>query len=229
MQNAYDCAANLYEKGLDLDPTEFNCCAWTKKTGIQAIAEDQGLPEKLCGQVVETTDAKELMRGCCDGMPNVRFDCDAIYRPSGWAWEDMLEFARYEDKWLKYFTKAWHIATENGQKLNYLDKDTGKASEVLSDEELTECLDIADKTYCEAREGCIWTKIAFYNTITHSGKKGCVNKHFVQSVQRHKLPRGKSFGKRNMEIWNTQYRRWVQLKNPTASSSLEDKPPTKVL
>jgi len=36
----------------------------------------------------------------------------------------MLDFIRDEKLWLKYYTKAWHIATENGTKnLNWLDKE----------------------------------------------------------------------------------------------------------
>lgn len=121
------------------------------------------------------------------------------------------------------------MATENGQELKYLDQITGPASEVPTDEEAIECLDVNDNIKCKFRKGCRWTAYSLRPQLMFQGFRGCVNKHFPQSAQRHKLPRGKSFGDREMEQWNTQYRRIVHLTNPTASSSKPDKPPSRVL
>lgn len=84
----------MYEKGIDLDPTEVECCAWTKKTALE-VMEILPLPEKLCGMKTENADGVELMESCCEGMDEM-LDCDHLYRPSGWAWEDYAEFARDE-------------------------------------------------------------------------------------------------------------------------------------
>lgn len=108
------------------------------------------LPPKLCGLESYNADGTEkgveLMEACCEGMEML--DCDHLYRPSGMAWEDIAEFARDEQLWLRTYTQAWHMATENGQDLKYLDQIAGPASEELSDEESIECQDIDDNIIC---------------------------------------------------------------------------------
>ena len=41
-------------------------------------------------------------------------DCDSSKWPKGPAFGAILSFAQNEDTWLKQFTKAWSIATQNG-------------------------------------------------------------------------------------------------------------------
>ena len=54
---------------------------------------------------------------CCQGLKeDKRNDCDFKYWPTGPGWEDILDFMRDEDLWLKHYLRAWHIATENGMK-----------------------------------------------------------------------------------------------------------------
>jgi len=50
----------------------------------------------------------------CGGYHNFHLDCDMKYNGSGPAWEDMLDFVRDEEIWLRKYMIAWHIATENG-------------------------------------------------------------------------------------------------------------------
>lgn len=95
----------MFEKGIDLDPTEVNCCGWTKKTALSVMGF-KPLPPKLCGLESYNADGTEkgveLMEACCEGMEML--DCDHLYRPSGMAWEDIAEFARDEQLWLRTYT-----------------------------------------------------------------------------------------------------------------------------
>lgn len=53
---------------------------------------------------------------CCPGVGkgNEFNDCDHKYYPTGHAFEDYVDFFRDEALWLRTFSKAWHVATENG-------------------------------------------------------------------------------------------------------------------
>ena len=68
-------------------------------------------------------------------------ECDHKYWPTGPAWEDILDFMRNEQLWLKHFLRAWHIATENGKNLNlkFLDTDLGPTRNDPTPEEEIDC------------------------------------------------------------------------------------------
>ena len=52
---------------------------------------------------------------CCGGLgKNKMNDCDHRYWPTGNAFTDYADFIRDEQLWLKTYTRAWHLATENG-------------------------------------------------------------------------------------------------------------------
>ena len=62
------------------------------------------------------------------------------YWPTGTAWEDVADFAKDENIWLKTFAKAWHMGTENGQDgLSYLDAVIGQERETLTSDEAFDC------------------------------------------------------------------------------------------
>lgn len=67
-------------------------------------------------------------------------DCDHKYFPTGPALYDILDFMRNEQLWLKTFLKAWHIATENGLNLSYLDAENGPKRDDPTPEEQVDCL-----------------------------------------------------------------------------------------
>jgi len=55
----------------------------------------------------------------------------------------MMDFMRDEKLWLKYFGRAWHMATENGLELNWLIKEEAeKVFQKEQDDESMICTDL---------------------------------------------------------------------------------------
>ena len=52
-------------EGLDLDPKEVNCCAWTKWVGMNGFGIK--LPKEICGMPSEETKGKDTGIECCNG------------------------------------------------------------------------------------------------------------------------------------------------------------------
>jgi len=68
------------------------------------------IPKK--GKGARFTEVKEA---CCKNQsPDSTGDCDSAAWPKGKAFKQVLDFASDEKLWLKHFTDAWKIATENG-------------------------------------------------------------------------------------------------------------------
>lgn len=104
---------NFGHEGLDLDPKEAEgCCAWTKWVYLTGF---QNLPESYCGHETKKGLNGGFKAECCGANKDKKFvDCDHIYNPIGVGHEDMMDFLKSEEMWLKYFARAWHMATENG-------------------------------------------------------------------------------------------------------------------
>ena len=131
MGNRYDCFINFFDTAVDLDPTETDCCAWTKLTPTDAFKIPRG---QYCGVDAKTFKGFPEKGECCE--EGMKIDCDHKYFSTGPAWEDYLDFSRDEVLWIKYFTKAWHMATENGMKnLKWLDPYAGPEYLIKSKEE----------------------------------------------------------------------------------------------
>lgn len=67
------------------------------------------------------------MRNICCGAEEADSygDCDAVQKPSGDFSNQVFEFAKSEESWLNWYTKAWTLATQNGhEELSYLDGTT---------------------------------------------------------------------------------------------------------
>lgn len=63
----------------------------------------------------------EDLQRCCKNTPSGKKSgetyskmCDTIYNPAGYAAWDVIDFARDEKIFYRWFRKAWQIATENG-------------------------------------------------------------------------------------------------------------------
>ena len=127
-----DCFLSFFGRGVDLDPTKHKCCAWTKHTVFgwsntpytEAQRDNIGFCGVKLSEVSGTFDERftrgeknEDFRGmnafCCAEAPELH-NCDFQYYGSGVAWEDYVDFFHNEQLWLKYFAKAWHMASENG-------------------------------------------------------------------------------------------------------------------
>lgn len=117
----HDCMISFSNQQLDLDPTETNCCAWTKWVYTTGYGN---LPPKTCGMKSSDVNGQGLDTKieCCGTGDNFEFpDCDHKYNPSGMGQEDAMDFMNDEQLWLKYYAKAWHMGTENGADLQSLD------------------------------------------------------------------------------------------------------------
>lgn len=73
---------------------------------------------------------------CCGALgEDKETECDFKYWPTGPAWEDTLDFMRDEQLWLTHYLRAWHIATENGMDLHYLNPEEGPKRDDKTPEE----------------------------------------------------------------------------------------------
>lgn len=108
---------SFFGTGVDLDPTETDCCAWTKWVPMSAMGfkmTGKNRKEAYCG--VDSNfdlnghDGKDF---CCEANLT-QPDCDHKYFSTGVAWEDYMDFSRDEQLWLRQFARAWHMASENG-------------------------------------------------------------------------------------------------------------------
>ena len=150
-ENQWECGVNLLQvTARDLYPQERNCCTWTKHSTLaaQGAVNWKENPVDFCGIVIskggETSDGVDPQdQTCCElinptgeHMPGI--DCDFKYFSGGVAWLDYIDFLGNEKLWLKYYTKAWHIATENGQdeeSMKYLVEDGEMTRNHQSEEE----------------------------------------------------------------------------------------------
>lgn len=119
-------------------------------------------------------------------------DCDHRYWPTGPAWEDIIDFMRDENLWLKHFLRAWHIATENGkdENLTFLDPDLGTHRNDPTPDEEIDCFgrDISTGQY-----KCTWTPfktdachiavLEEYQNMMYQYGVHCFNRHRLVSAQ----------------------------------------------
>lgn len=109
--------------GSHIEATAGNCCAWTNanpliKRGI--IKRDD---KEICGH--ETTTNRRgrvnnmrfghIRDSCCVGEAEDSYgDCDSAAWPKGRYFRNVLDYAASEKNWLRMFSRAWIVATENG-------------------------------------------------------------------------------------------------------------------
>ena len=69
----------------------------------------------FCGQSNNELGFEDGRKQCCmnEGSSSVG-DCDSAKWPKGPAFRAILTFAANEGHWLREYTRAWWIATENG-------------------------------------------------------------------------------------------------------------------
>ena len=74
---------------------------------------------------------------CCG---KIKKNCDFRYYGNGPAYEDMMDYIRDENIWLRKYHEAWNMATENGHvALLWLDPTEGPLRHELSDEAKVDC------------------------------------------------------------------------------------------
>ena len=125
-----DCFLSFFGRGVDLDPTKHKCCAWTKHMAFSwsgpYYTNAQRKKVDFCGaplsEVFNTFEDRftkgddsfeSISKHCCAADKEMN-NCDYQYYGTGVAWEDYVDFFHNEQLWLKYFAKAWHMASENG-------------------------------------------------------------------------------------------------------------------
>jgi len=81
-------------------------------------------------------------------------DCDSAAWPKGKAFPHILAFAADQEKWLKSYTQAWKIATENGH-ADLLNLNPDLRTPVI----LTDCGAIKNRRQCRKKKGeCAWRR-----------------------------------------------------------------------
>lgn len=60
--NMHDCQMTFGHEGLDLDPTEVNCCGWTKWVYMDGF---RAIPDEICGVPKEQRGGKDFKEECC--------------------------------------------------------------------------------------------------------------------------------------------------------------------
>jgi hypothetical protein len=79
---------------------------------------------------------------CCPALgSDYKTDCDHKYWNAGPSWTDFVDFMRKESLWLRVFTRAWHVATDNGwDSLTYINKTKGPGSDDPNSKESVVCI-----------------------------------------------------------------------------------------
>lgn len=161
------------------------------------------------------TGIKDLREACdFDLIGKATFvDCDVRYGGEGPAYEDIMDFARDENIWLRKYVEAWHKATENGMtSLSWLNKEKGAARHDPTEAELVVCPERV--TDCWRKKDYCW-RIAGSLSLQKSNSKwgwACLNKNRLTSEQKH-------------PGWTWADFQWINtmtLTNPTMSSTLGD-------
>jgi len=101
--------------------TANGCCAWLKRMGpiMRQQVFDKGdntyggKEFRRCGLKPEDdfSGGHSEQVPCCG---DVKRNCDFRYFGNGPAYEDMMDFVRDEQLWLRKYHEAWTMATENG-------------------------------------------------------------------------------------------------------------------
>ena len=168
-----------------LFPEDADCCAWIKPKnhynfGVWSYDDMDTEVKRICN--VDIT--KELIAGetCCQNTANSKVNCGEDYWGAGPAYEDIMEFSRDEDIWLRKYLEAWHHATENGKtKLTYLQpRWLGKRRHDLEDKHAVNCrgLNYYD---CRATPECHEVTVGMAPASVQHWHKACRNKHLLVS------------------------------------------------
>jgi len=146
-------------------------------------------------------------------MSNHKDNCGESYWGGGPAYEDIMEFARDEDIWIRKYLEAWHYATENGStELKWLSgEETGLQRHALEAKHEVDCRGLEYET-CRATDECHEVTVGMAPTAVQHWLKACRNKHLLVSEQQNE---GETF--RNYEA---QY--MVHLEKAAQSSDLSD-------
>lgn len=109
----------LQKRGDPVNAANTHCCAWTNSrafynTGVLRRGESSD----YCGVDLTEPASFATARDHCCKDENVRAtsegDCDSSKWPKGKAFGAVLSFAQSEANWLRFYTKAWWIATQRG-------------------------------------------------------------------------------------------------------------------
>ena len=118
LRDPYPCAKKFGDgRGEMLLAKDSNCCAWVDDKILfeQSVIKPK---DKLCGLTLNNENHKNfaaIRENCCPGekgdtMP----DCDNALKPAGPAHRAVLDFAKDESVWLRWYKNAWTVATSNG-------------------------------------------------------------------------------------------------------------------
>lgn len=111
----------LQNKGVFLNATNTECCAWTKPGALfnNGILR-HGKNNSYCGTEIRSRRG-QFRDECCSGeQSNSTGDCDSAGWPKGPAFGAILKYAANERIWLSDFSRAWWIATQKGSKTKRL-------------------------------------------------------------------------------------------------------------
>lgn len=133
-------------------------------------------------------DAKN--KHCCKKLEKKGNDCDHVYFPQGPAFTDMTDFARDEKLWLRKYQESWHMATENGSTLKFLDPKRGPSRHNLTKVQAHNCMSPPDQ--CKKKKikrggksyPCHRIKAGAAFPDRNFSPLSCMNKNRLVSAQR---------------------------------------------
>jgi hypothetical protein len=107
-------------------------------------------------------------------------NCGEVYWGGGPAFEDIAEFARDEDIWIRKYLEAWHHATENGSAtLTWLQGESiGEKRHDLEAKHKVNCRGLS-WTQCTETPECHDVTVGMAPARTQHWNKACRNKHLL--------------------------------------------------
>jgi hypothetical protein len=123
-------ANRTYSHDLQWKNTRNEICGVDASSLNLAEKKNRAIPKKGC---CRTRPAKVRMR-------DFEHECDNQYSSRGHAFHDVVDFAREEFLFYKWFVKAWNMATERGRDaLHCVTKDCDVTRDALTAEEQQDC------------------------------------------------------------------------------------------
>jgi len=93
-------------------------------------------------------------------LPNRANECQERYWGFGPAYEDIAEFARDEEIWVRKYLEAWHVSTENGNSdLQWLGGVTPHDRLYLDERHTVECKGLK-RFFCKRFKECHEVNVA---------------------------------------------------------------------
>ena len=138
----------------------------------------------MCGETFSQAGLKAgqwpSLQKCCKNQGAACVNCDNTDNPAGIAFTDIVDFADNQDLFYRKFVEAWHMATENGLTLTYLNAAmTNKRHEDHAGAD-TDCSSIA-YWMCTKNANCKTASLTYNGFFSHFDDINCINKHIPQS------------------------------------------------